>query len=58
MLEEKKKKDGQQTQTFQQRPTVPSESDDIDWDVPPPYEQSFGNDQRNASTAVLGTSPF
>jgi hypothetical protein len=26
----------------------------FDWDEPPPYEQSFGNDRRNVQTSVLG----
>jgi hypothetical protein len=59
MLEGKKEDDKSQSDTrpFWQRGTVPSEadeSDDIDWDAPPPYEQSFGNDQRNVSTTLEG----
>jgi len=58
-LEGKREKDRPQTSSrpFSQQGTVPSEadeSDDIDWDAPPPYEQSFGNDQRNVSTTVEG----
>lgn len=59
MLEGKKEDDKSQSDTRPswQRGTVPSEaddSDDIDWDAPPPYEQSFGNDQRNVSTTLEG----
>jgi sterol 3beta-glucosyltransferase len=56
MLEGKKEKDRPQSsiRPFSQQGTVPSEADDIDWDAPPPYEQSFGNDQRNVSTTVEG----
>lgn len=57
MLEGKKEDDKSQSDTRPswQRGTVPSEaddSDDIDWDAPPPYEQYFGNDQRNVSTTL------
>lgn len=59
MLEGRKENDKSQSDTRPslQRGTVPSEADefdDIDWDAPPPYEQSFGNDQRNVSTTVEG----
>jgi sterol 3beta-glucosyltransferase len=56
MLEGKREKDRPQitSRPFSQQGTVPSEPGDIDWDSPPPYEQSFGNDQRNVSTTVEG----
>jgi sterol 3beta-glucosyltransferase len=56
MLEGNKEKDRPQTSSrhSSQQGIVPSEEDDIDWDVPPPYEQLFGNDQRNVSTTVEG----
>jgi sterol 3beta-glucosyltransferase len=59
MLEGKKENDKSQSDTrpFLQRGTVPSEADEFDdiaWDAPPPYKQSFGNDQRNVSTTVEG----
>ncbi|KAF4631575.1 hypothetical protein G7Y89_g6551 [Cudoniella acicularis] len=34
---------------------VQTEHDDVDLDIPPPYEQSFGNEDCNVSTEVLGT---
>jgi sterol 3beta-glucosyltransferase len=56
ILEGKKEKDKPQTSTrpFSQQGTVHREADEIDWDAPPPYEQSFGNNQRNVSTTVEG----
>lgn len=59
LLEGNKEKDKQDKfssdeRRFSQQGTVPGEADDIDWDAPPPYQQSFGNDQRNVSTTVEG----
>ena len=59
MLEgkEEKYKPQRSTRQFLQQGTIPSEADgaeSIDWDAPPPYEQSFGNGQRNVSTTVEG----
>lgn len=59
MLEEKDEKYRPQrsTRPFPQQGTIPSEAngaESIDWDAPPPYEQSFGNDQRNVFTTVEG----
>jgi sterol 3beta-glucosyltransferase len=34
------------------------EGAELDWDAPPPYDQSFGNERRQVSTAVLGKVPF
>jgi hypothetical protein len=32
--------------------------DEIDWDAPPPYGLSFGDEEHNVSTAVVGSSPI
>lgn len=37
------------------RSMLPAELEaNMDWDVPPAYEQSFGNTRRNVQTSVLG----
>jgi hypothetical protein len=52
--EKAKDKPSSDERRFSQQGTVPGEVGDIDWDAPPNYQQSFGNDQRNVSTTVEG----
>jgi len=43
-----------ETQRYSTLPAELEGNTNFDWDEPPSYEQSFGNNQRNVHTSVLG----
>jgi arginyl-tRNA synthetase len=44
-----------ESQRYSMLPAELEGNTNFDWDAPPSYEQSFGNNRRNVHTSVLGT---
>jgi len=51
-----KRSNAAESQRYSRLPAELEGNTDIDWDAPPSYEQSFGNNRRNVQTSVLGKS--